>query len=288
MVPIGKVVYPGAAGYEDCLVAAAAYEDAEERAGRTATLFTKACPQVAVRRETEALALYSAYNYQLPTPHFPIALVPGSVPAGSELQDKIVELQGKVIRRWEGSQFAVSGSLDVMPKTADLYESLRDFAIAHSIKARATDFGAAGDYQVEKLVKPLVQDEAFEALLNGNDGQAIREAVEGYIRGLAPWYDFAGTELRYLDYSKQARLNQAVANAGGQVEAPSSSGSPSDIVEVNGKTYEWKDRIKDYAVRDGQKAKWNGRREAWSMRRSAWEKLIADFPRAAEELRLLN
>lgn len=287
-VPNGRVVYPGSADYEECLSAAAAYEDAEERAERTTTVFTEACPEVAGRRETEVLALYSAFSYQLPAPHFPIVLIPGNVPMGSELQGKIIEEQAKVIRRWEGTRFAVSGSLDVESKSADLHEALRDFAIAHSIKAQAADFGTAGEYHLEKLIKPLVQAEAFEALLVGDDGEVIRAAVEGYVRSLAPWYGFAGTELRYLDYSKQAQLNRVVTNAGSQPAAPTSGGAPTDIVDVTGKTMEWKDRIKSYALRDGQKAKWNGRRECWGMRRSAWEKLIADFPRAAEELRLLN
>ncbi|MCY1394081.1 hypothetical protein D9M71_89950 [compost metagenome] len=288
LVPVCRVVYPGSAEYESCLSAAAVYEDAEGRGGRTSMLFSSLCPQVATRRETEALALYPMYSYQLPAPYFPIPLNPASVPMGSDLQSKIVEDQARVIRRWEGAQFAVPSDIEVEPKSADLHEALRDFAIAHSIKARAVDFGTAGEFHVEKMVKPLVQDEAFDALLAGSDGQAIREAVEGYIRGLAPWYDFTGTELRYLDYSRQARLNRAMVEAGGQAETPASSGSPTDQVEVTGKTFEWKGRIKEYAQRDGQKAKWNGRRECWAMRRGAWETLIADFPRAAEELRLLN
>lgn len=290
-VPNGRVIYPGAAAYEECLAAAAAYEDAEERAGRTSAVFTDACPEVATRRETEVLALYSAYSYQLPAPHFPIALVPSSIPMGSALQNKIVEEQGKVIQRWEGGQFAVPGTVEVVTKSADLHEALRDFAIAHSIKAKALDFGAAGDFHLEKMIRPLVQQAEFEALLTGDEGQAIKEGVEAYVRTLAPWFDFAGSELKYLDYSKQNQLNRAVANAGGQpaaAPAPASIGSPTDLVSVTGKTMEWKDRIKSYALRDGQKAKWNGRRECWGMRRGAWEKLIADFPRAAEELRLLD
>ena len=288
-VPTGRVIYPGSAAYEDCLTTAAAYEDAEERAGRTSTIFTEACPDVATRRETEALASYSPHLYQLPAPHFPVAVDPGSVPEGATLLARIVEEQAQVIRRWEGGNFVVPGALEVEPgNSAARHEALRDYAIAHSTRATAADFGGSGGFYLERMIKPLIQQEAFERLLAGDDSQAIRAAVEAYVRSLATWFDFAGTELSYLDYSKQAQLNQAVAKSGGQPAAPASSGSPSDIVEVNGKTYEWKDRIKDYAVRDGQKAKWNGRREAWSMRRSAWEKLIADFPRAAEELRLLK
>ena len=289
LVPVGRVVYPGSAEYEACLTAAAAYEDAEERAERTTTLFTKSCPQVATRRETEALASYSPHQYQLPAPYFPVAVDPGSVPEGAALLARIVEEQAQVIRRWEGGNFVVPGALEVEPgNSAARHEALRDYAIAHSARATAADFGGSGGFYLERMIKPLIQQEAFERLLAGDDGQAIRAAVEVYVRSLATWFDFAGTELSYLDYSKQAQLNQAVARAGGQPAAPSSSGSPADLVEVSGKTMDWKDRIKSYALRDGQKAKWNGRRECWSMRRAAWEKLIADFPRAAEDLRLLN
>lgn len=289
LVPVGRVVYPGSAEYEACLTAAAAYEDAEERAERTTTLFTKSCPQVATRRETEALASYSPHQYQLPAPHFPVAVDPGSVPEGATLLARIVEEQAQVIRRWEGGNFVVPGALEVEPgNSAARHEALRDYAIAHSARATAADFGGSGGFYLERMIKPLIQQEAFERLLAGDDSQAVRAAVEAYVRSLATWFDFAGTELSYLDYSKQAQLNQAVARAGGQPAAPSSSGSPADLVEVSGKTMDWKDRIKSYALRDGQKAKWNGRRECWSMRRAAWEKLIADFPRAAEDLRLLN
>lgn len=288
LIPIATVVYPGSADYEACLLAAAAYEDTQDREGTITALFSQVCPQVATRRETEALTLYSSYSYQLPAPHFPIAIPPHTATKETQVRSHIVTAQSSVIKRWEGNEFAVSSQLEVEPKKAELSEALRDYAIAHSIQVSAADFGVSATYAVGNLLKPLMQasePELEQIISSGNE--ALDEEIAKYIQNLAPWYSFAGTETQYLSYSLQSKLRQAMAKQGGQVEPIQSSGAPSDLVDVTGKTMQWKDRIKSYALRDGQKAKWNSRREAWSMRRSAWEKLITDFPRAAEELRLM-
>ncbi|SUD59820.1 HsdM [Ectopseudomonas oleovorans] len=290
-VPTGRVIYPGSAAYEDCLTTAAAYEDAEERAGRTSTIFTEACPDVATRRETEALALYLVRGHHLPAPHFPIVIEPSSATEGTALLPRIVEAQSKVIKRWEGLRFAVSSSLEVEPASGILrHEALRDYAIAHSLQAKAADFGVSGRYYLELMIRPLIQSPGFDEALAGSDADAIEQAVAAHVRSVAPWFDFAGDETAFLTPGQRARASRAVLAAGGEPAVPAlaSSGAPGDLVNVTGKTMDWKDRIKSYALRDGQKAKWNGRRECWSMRRAAWEKLIADFPRAAEDLRLLN
>ena len=79
----------------------------------------------------------------------------------------------------------------------------------------------------------------------------------------------------------------AANNAPGEPATPlASNANSTDLVNVTGKTMEWKDRIKSYALKDGQKAKWNGRQECWAIRRGAWEQLVSDFPRAAEDLEL--
>lgn len=286
LIPVSTVIYPGTAEYESCLIAAAAYEDAQGREGKVTTLFSKSCPQVATRRETEALTLYSSYNYQLPAPHFPIAIPPHTVKEGSAVLTSIVSAQSSVIKQWDGFQFAVSSALEVMPKTIELSEALRNYAIAHSLKATHADFGASASYELGNLLKPLIKNSEVEPLLSG-DGD-LTAVVKDYIQNLAPWYDFAGTELQYLDYGLQSQLRRAMARQGVTAEPVTSSGLPTDLVSVTGKTIYWKDRIKSYALKDGNKAVWSSRREAWSMRRSAWESLITDFPRAAQELQLLD
>lgn len=59
---------------------------------------------------------------------------------------------------------------------------------------------------------------------------------------------------------------------------------------VSGHTKEWKDQIKDYgsrygsAVRGNRKYYWDSRRKVWIISYSAFEKLIADYPRAKQDL----
>lgn len=59
---------------------------------------------------------------------------------------------------------------------------------------------------------------------------------------------------------------------------------------ISGQTKEWEDQIKDYASRYGSKVRgnrkyfWDSRRTVWIISYSAFEKLIADYPRAKQDL----
>ena len=290
IVLMGEVVYPGTSEYDNCLAQAARMEDGAEREGRTMSLFSSHCPEVASFRETEVLVAYSCYGYQLPAPFYPIVVA--QTEGDSELNARIQAEQAKVIQRWEGASFVVSSTLDVQVKDPGLrqVDAMRDYAIANGLQAKLVDLGVSGRFDLERIIKPLVQQPDVQALLDeGGDGDQLRARVATYVQSLVPWVDLEGDVSAYLSFSIQIMIREAAAanNAPGEPAAPLvSNASATDLVNVTGKTMEWKDRIKSYALKDGQKAKWNGRQECWAIRRGAWEQLVSDFPRAAEDLEL--
>ncbi|MGH8425475.1 MAG: hypothetical protein ACRER3_24480, partial [Pseudomonas fluorescens] len=290
IVLMGEVVYPGTPEYESCLAQAARMEDAAEREGRTMSLFSSHCPEVASFRETEVLVAYSCYGYQLPAPYYPIVVA--QTESYSVLNARIQAEQAKVIQRWEGSSFVVSSILDVQAKDPGLrqVDAMRDYATANGLQAKLVDLGVAGRFDLERIIKPLVLQQDIQALLDeGGDGDQLRASVSAYVQRLVPWVDLEGDVSSYLSFSIQIMIREAAAanNTPGEPVAPlASNANSADLVYVTGKTMEWKDRIKSYALKDGQKAKWNGRQECWAIRSGAWEQLVSDFPRAAEDLEL--
>ena len=65
--------------------------------------------------------------------------------------------------------------------------------------------------------------------------------------------------------------------------------SPNDVVGIRGNTMVWKDTIKSCAVREGAgKYKWDKRSLSWNVYRSTWDYLVANYPKAAEQLELIG
>ena len=65
--------------------------------------------------------------------------------------------------------------------------------------------------------------------------------------------------------------------------------SPNDVVGIRGNTMVWKDTIKSCAVRAGAgKYKWDKRSLSWNVYRSTWDYLVANYPKAAEQLELIG
>ncbi|PAU79242.1 SNF2-related protein [Halomonas salipaludis] len=292
LVPLGDVAYPGSREHDACLVRAAAMEDAAERDGQTLRLYTDACPEVATRRETTVMARYSARDYSLPAPHFPIPLDPERVTPDSPALARIVDEQRQLIERWEGMSFVVAGDVEVARGQPGLVEALRDYAIAHGLKVTLADFGPGQMFRLKQVVREHFDDAAFEAALVGETGEEIGRSVERYVTSAVPWFDFEGEAQSYLPPHLQHRATMAVADRapaeepGEPVPAVSDDGDPDEMVLVEGETRAWKDRIKEYGTRHGSYRRWMRKETAWRVRRRAWNALLADFPRAAEELNL--
>ncbi|MCO7216894.1 N-6 DNA methylase [Halomonas sp. OfavH-34-E] len=290
LVPVGEVIYPGSAKHDDCLVRAAALEDAAERAGETMNVYSDACAAVATRRETDIMASYPGREYALPAPHFPIPVQPDRVEAGASLLSRIVEGQRRVITRWEGMSFVVSNDLEVERGQPSFVEALRDYAIAHGEKASMADFGFGQLYRLKQVIRESINEEGFAAALVGQDGDEIGRNVERFIEREVPWFDFEGEGNSYLPIHLQRRAMMAVAEKAEPDEAtggaPEGEADPDELVLVEGDTRPWKDRIKEYGTRHGSYRRWVRKETAWRIRRRAWDALVADFPRAAQELNL--
>lgn len=289
LVPVGEVIYPGSAKHDACLVEAAAIEDEAERAGKTVNVYSDDCPEVATRRETDAMAKYLSLIYSLPAPHFPIAIPPNEASADTPLLSRIVEDQKSVIARWESDSFVVSNTLEVVRDTPNKLEAMRDYAIAHGLQVTAGDVGS-NTYQLMGIMRHSIDEDAFAEALTGSDGDEIGRQVEALVSDSVPWFDFDGEAHSYLPPTMQRRAMVAVAEqmpgAKPQSGEPEAGGDPDEMVMIEGETRSWKDRIKDYGNRYGSYRRWVRKELAWRVRRQAWDALVADHPLAAKELQL--
>lgn len=294
LVPVGEVIYPGSAQHDACLVEAAAIEDQAERSGRVLSVYSDGCPDVATRRETDVMAIYSAFSHSLPAPHFPIAIPPSRAKQEAPLVSRIVDDQKSVIARWEGNSFVVSNTLEVTRDMPEMMESMRDYAIAHKMKMSAEDAGIYR-YGIPMMVRDSIDEDAFSEALIGSDGDEIGRNVEALVSKSVPWFDFDGEAHSYLPSRLQRRAMMAVAEKmpGAESnpkpdEAPAGDGAqdPDEMVMIEGDTRSWKDRIKDYGNRYGSYRRWVRKDLAWRVRRQAWDALVADHPLAAQQLNL--
>lgn len=293
LVPVGEVIYPGSAQHDSCLSEAAAIEDEAERAGKTLSVYSEGCPEVATRRETDVMAKYFSMTYSLPAPHFPIAMPPSKAVEGTPLLSRIVEDQKSVIARWEGDSFVVSNTLEVVRDMPGILESMRDYAISHKIKMTSEDAGVHR-YGLMPMVRDSIDEGAFAEALAANDGDEIGRNVEALVSRSVPWFDFDGEAHSYLPHRLQRRAMLAVAEklpGADPTEKPDEAADdgeqdPGEMVMIEGDTRSWKDRIKDYGNRYGSYRRWVRKELAWRVRRQAWEALIADHPLAAKELTL--
>ena len=197
--------------------------------------------------------------------------------------------QSSVITRWEGNKFVVSSHLEVIPGKQDRYQAIKDYAVAHNMKATLADFGGLKFY-AEKLIRAdMPSGELFSAALIGNSADEINNSVADLIQESVPWFNFRGAEAEYIDFGKRREMNMAIDGITPKTEDPEikDEAIASDaIVYVGGDTYQWKSRIKEYGKKHGDYAKWDGRGEAWKIQHQAWVQLVTDFPKLTESLHL--
>ncbi|WP_320153051.1 SNF2-related protein [uncultured Tolumonas sp.] len=295
IVPLqSEVVYPGTAEYEVALTQAAAAEDACERNGQATKWYSEVCPDVATRRETEVMVSYHAHSHELPSPYFPVAIIPSSVSDDTPVLSRILTEQSSAIARWEGNKFVVSSHLDVAPGKQDRYQAIKDYTVAHKMKATLADFGGLKFYAEKLIQADMPSGVLFSAALIGNSADEINNSVVDLIQKSVPWFDFGGAEVSYIDFGKRREMNLAIEKSTPKTEEldietevmVSKSIESNAIVYVGGETYQWKDRIKDYGKKYGDYAKWDGDNKAWKIQHQAWVQLITDFPKLAESLHL--
>lgn len=289
-VMAGEWIYRGTAGYDSCLTDAAQIEDIINGEGRIENGFNAVVPEVAQRRKVEALAAYRVFEYRLPQPHFPYVVVPTDADK-SEVQRSIFESQKAVVRSFDGGSFVVAGDVAVEranSRSDDRFKLLREYAVAHGMKLTMADFDGSPMW-VQRQIEETVTVDALKAALTGNTEHDIREQAAAFVRGATGWFDWEGKDANdYLPYEFRIAIVNAGRKAMAGTEQPSSQ-SPNDVVGIRGNTMAWKDTIKSCAVlAGGGKYKWDKRSLSWNVYRSTWDYLVANYPKAAEQLELIG
>ena len=289
-VMAGEWIYRGTAGYDSCLTDAAQIEDIINGDGRIENGFNTVVPEVAQRRKVEALAAYRVFEYRLPQPYFPYVVVPTDADK-SEVQRSIFESQKAVVRSFDGGSFVVAGDVAVEranSRSDDRFKLLREYAVAHGMKLTVADF-YGNPMWVQRQIEETVTVDALKAALTGNTEHDIREQAAAFVRGATGWFDWEGKDTSdYLPYEFRIAIVNAGRKAMAGTEQPSSQ-SPNDVVGIRGNTMDWKDTIKSCAVRAGAgKYKWDKRSLSWNVYRSTWDYLVANYPKAAEQLELIG
>lgn len=288
-VMAGEWVYRGTAGYDSCLTDAAQIEDAINADGRIENGFNEVVPEVAQRRKVEAMAAYRVSEYRLPQPHFPYVVTPTAAEK-SEVQRSIFEAQKAVVRSFDGGSFVVAGDVAVERATSrsdDRFKLLREYSVAHGVKLTLSDFDDSAMW-VQRQIEETVTVDALKAALTGNTEHDIREQAAAFVRGATAWFDWEGKDTNdYMPYDFRIAIINAGRKAMVGTEQPSSQ-SPNDVVGIRGNTMAWKDTIKSCAVRaGGGKYKWDKRSLSWNVYRSTWDYLVANYPKATEQLELI-
>jgi hypothetical protein len=275
--------YPGSAEYDAFLVEAARVEDRLAAAGTVWNGYSEIVPEVAQRRTTEILAEYDQFGYKLPQPFYPYAVSPREAGA-SPLLRHIHESQKPLVRAWRNSYFIVPSDTEVEKRygTNDP-KQMAEYALAHGMKMTLADFG--DDRYAKMAIVEAVDVEELKAALTGKTEAEILEQAASYIASRTRWFDWQGKNPArdYQSFPITKAIEDAVRKAT-EGDAPPKPELPTDLVGITGETFQWKNRIKKCAEQAGSKFYWDGRAATWNVTRAAWEKLVADFPQAAEQL----
>lgn len=298
---VGTIRYPGTAEHDRCLVKAAGIEDELTAQGDYNNTYTDNCPAVATRRQSEVLAWYNASTDTLPAPYFMFPVNPSEVDETASVLLRIIEDQKAVIPVWkEHGRFSASNDLGVeqyqdSDRNARLARAIRDYAIAHGLKVNRADFSILGFFTapIEEMITESLKMDTLDAVLVRDDPEQLEQAYRQWLAESVPWYDFEGADISHepgLPFQVRRSFSRRMAElvpASSAVDTPGQSSDGDQLVYVEGNTYDWKARIKDYGKRHGTGARWGGRKNpSWAIQRKAWEMLITEHPRAAEELQL--
>lgn len=283
----GEIIYPNGADYAGWMMQAARLEDELERGGKASTWLSEACPQVAEYRETEIMAAWPAHNYGLPSPYFPVAIQTSSSEDEAPVLHRIMGEQAAIIQRWEGSRFVMSSRIE----PAELPETSRDqlvaeYAKAHGLRARPGDFTSM--YRTNTLITDALKEHeaSLAVALQHDTEEEIRAAVAALFRRAVLWLDAGDSWTELLSYEWRRAMAVAISAVNKANEPPKPEKKPDTVVFVGGDTFEWKDKIKDYGNQYGGYRYWDGKAKAWRIQYQAWQKLIEDYPRAAQALNL--
>lgn len=328
----GRFILPGSDGYEAAVLRAAKIEDTIGATGRlpesqVSQLYSAVVPQVAQRRSVDLQVVYSASQWHLPSPHFPVALPREG--EGLRVVPMIAQRQAAVVKSLELGSYgapmfvcaADAGVVGADESKVNVMQALLDYCQAFKVKLTADDFAmvkrCANLYGVSTINGTPFRNRqaslgtALESVQSLADlPQFTRDWVE---RELFPWYDLS-TDAAYVrfgddvegylgavDYALGAaykyrkNLLTPLAQGGTPPPAPTSTGTPPvdgtdpmRTVGISGDTKRWKEQIKTAAVQAGGRPIWDGDAVQWNVPFAAWVRLLQSYPAAERDLRVVE
>lgn len=325
----GRFILPGADGYDAAITAAAKIEDligATERlaASQVENLFSAVVPQVAQRRAKPLLVNYSASQWHLPSPHFPIVLPQEG--EGLRVVPMIAKRQAAIVQSvnlgdYGAPTFTASVDAGVVEAKRDVgaVAPLLDYCQAFKVKLTADDYAmvkrCANIYSggIEATVFRNRSVPIAPVLASATTADELDRAVKSWVEiDVFPWYDLS-TDARYLkattvaeilswlDYSSAAAYNhrkralEAAAAAGTAPPMPAPEATPEvdsvdpmRIVGISGDTKAWMGHIKASAYAVGGRPVWDGKAVQWNVPFKAWQRLVQDYPDAERALKVIE
>lgn len=208
------IAHPDSELHEQCLAAAAKYEDDIYASGKWEGMqyFSDRCSYVAARRSTDAVVEYSYDNFIQTLPYFPKVFKPSDVTSSTPVRAHIMEQHKKIIHRFDSYHYWVKNDIEVqnswrVNRDGDaLNELLRDYTIAHNLRANYSDL--MGTSRTSFVFKYLNRAEAYSAdkvaeiIEAATTEDGLDQAIAAYLNACLPWFDFATLDMRYVLSSK--------------------------------------------------------------------------------------
>lgn len=315
-----EIIYPGTPPYEAALVEAAKREDDATRNGQVPlNTYSEVVPEVAQRRETEALAAYSARRKRLPHPYFPVAINPADAEGAGALIQQIIQGQQAVIRHWnDDGLFVVSNAVEVEEANYGVHSEtyLRDYAIATKQVITPDNLVVPfNEKSLERLAQDAIPIDDAKARLQQLDDEGatveqIDEAMKALLVASLPWLavDQMEDPLSLLPYGVEGAYYNAInrAKARAQAAGTSSDESGEDPAEQwvavrSDFGFTSVANIRQVAKDMGEKAAWipksgyprqgdvetaknlpGAPAKTWIVRRKVFAKLVNDYPGAIQ------
>lgn len=285
-----QLILPGDSRYEEFLKQAAQLEDEVANKGDSITSYSDTVPEVLQYRTTKKLVRYIRDNYKLPAPYFGYVANPDSV-KNSPFLKAIADKQAEIVKSADYHYFVVPYDVEVIEQGWSREQKLsayKNYAQAHGVKPSSTDLyneDAIYSWEPGELFSLADLEEHLKTPI---EGKSAKEQAEEWIKAQTEWINWAVPPLQFFDtYGLERIIDEAERSREGQNDPLDSyKVDPSVTVKISGNTYRWKNAIKHYASRVGDRAQWKGKDQVWLVQGKTWNHMIDEKGREIlEELK---
>lgn len=297
--PETSFIMPGSSGYEACLIDAAKLEDATGL-----NTYSEIAPEVTQYRTTERVKEYSADNFQLPAPYFPIVFMEDEI-GGNAIMQEIYEAQSQIViarkKPYSATLFTAAYDQEIEGKQSSLTFA-QAFVAYTKANGKTIDWDMVGKWQeywykdaIKKELIPMfgaVEEASLKALLDGKtEIDTIEQIFIDFVKGKVVFIDFSGAtssdikqlvpfDFGYVYTKARNEAERAIARAAGAAEMASlpeamnaeddahlfgnDGGDLEETVAIVGDTKKWMNQIKGVAQTSG------GGKYKWDGKNLAW------------------